>query len=136
MDICAEWKRLCALPVVRERMRDFGVREIPLMLAWSTSRDYVTGRAWPCCERVHLSLYVGCPRHEAQALMAHELAHAILPAREHHGEAWRRMFVLIVCEGWHIGSPSQFKAKQSRQEELHERIEGVLKWRDREEETA
>lgn len=125
LDLRAEWQRLCALLVVRERMRERGLRQIKLSVHWS-SRTHTTGHAKVRAGQVHLGLYAGCPRHEAEGLLAHELAHAILPAGHSHDETWRRTFVLIVCHGYDLGAPYELRATEGTIHDLQARVEMAL----------
>lgn len=96
MDVREELARLCALPFVRSH----GCPPIEMKVTWSRTKLYVTGHARPGTCRIHLGLYDGCPRHEAEALIAHELAHVILPGDVGHGERWRRTLARIVADGY------------------------------------
>jgi hypothetical protein len=98
LDVRSELARLCRLPFVRSHLS--APRHPPtLTVAWSKDKGYTTGHAKVGEWAIHLGLYEGCPRHEAQALLAHELAHAILPAVR-HGERWRRAYARIVAEAY------------------------------------
>ena len=38
-------------------------------------------------------------------LLAHELAHSCLPLSEHHGPAWKDMYLAILSEGYGLDIP-------------------------------
>ena len=128
LDLRAEWRRLCAMPVVSARIRERRLDRIELSVHRS-SRAHTTGHAKVRAGKVHLGLYGGCPRHEAQALLAHELAHAILPVGHAHDESWRRTFVLIVCHGYGVGAPSELRATEGTVHDLQARVEATLRRR-------
>jgi hypothetical protein len=71
-----------------------------MTVAWSKGKSYATGHAKVWEWAIHLGLYKGCPRHEAEALLAHELAHVIVPGRIRHGERWRRVYARIVADAY------------------------------------
>ena len=126
LDLQAECKRLCALGVVRGWMRERGLRRVELTVAWSRSRRHTTGHAKVNLGVIHLGLYHGCLRHEAEALLAHELAHVILPPRHGHDALWRRALALIVSDGYKVGLPSQLQPIEGTMHDLHARIEDTL----------
>lgn len=101
MDVREELQRLCKLPFVRRHFPG-GRSPVRLTVSWSKSREYTTGHSKIGLWHVHLGLWEGCPRHEAEALLAHELAHAILPPGISHRERWRRTFARVVADGYGI----------------------------------
>lgn len=101
LDLRDELSRLCRLPFVRRHFPVPRWSPVKMTVAWSSTKRWTTGHSKRHGWHVHLGLYEGCPRHEAQALLAHELAHAILPGKA-HGERWRRAFARIVADGYGI----------------------------------
>lgn len=79
LDLRGELARLCGLPFVRQHFQVPRWPPVKMTVAWSNTKTWTTGHSKLHDWHVHLGLYEGCPRHEAEALLAHELAHAILP---------------------------------------------------------
>jgi SprT-like family len=126
MDVRDELARLCRLSFVRRHFPVPRHSPIEMTVAWSKTKSQTTGHAKLYEWRIHLGLYAGCPRHEAQALLAHELAHAILPPRVGHGERWRRTFARIVADGYGLGDIPSI-AMRGNIHELQATIEEALR---------
>ena len=104
VDVGKEIARLIKLPALRDelpaRLRG---KSVPLNLERGNGR--YSGRAWPRT-RIHLRLGQ-IPAAEVRAIICHELAHYVLPEREHHSDRWARCYARVIREayGVDVGSP-------------------------------
>jgi hypothetical protein len=125
LDLRKELLRLCDLPFVRAQVPERHRPAVVMTVSWSASRSWTTGHSKNGRMRIHLSLYHGCPRHKAQAVLAHELAHAILPSGVAHSERWRRTFARILADAYGLDElPAT--AMHGNKYELHSRVERAL----------
>lgn len=95
-----EIARLIKLPALRDelpaRLRG---KPVPWTLERSSGGRF-SGRAWPR-GRVYLRLGQ-IPAAEVKAIICHELAHYVLPEREHHSDRWARCYVRAVREAYGV----------------------------------
>jgi len=101
VDVRVEWARLLRLPFVAQRLRDRCMRTVKL----SVYRAEGTRSSGHCKwhgGRVHVTLGLEIALAELQTLLAHELAHAITPVGEVHGEAWRNTYALLLRDAYGV----------------------------------
>lgn len=100
VDIGKEIQRLMALPALRDelpRWRRAGT------VSWTLHRSdkpYDTGHCYGGI-RIHLTLGWKTDAASVKAVIAHELAHYVMP-EEHHSGRWARTFARVVREGYGV----------------------------------
>lgn len=96
IDLYQELQRLFRLPIVKSTTTH---RKPPqLTIHRSKNQFHTSGHAKTWSYKIHLTL--GSSPGGALGVLAHELTHAILPSSEWHGERFRRVFALVVAQGY------------------------------------
>jgi len=88
---------------------------------------HTTGRAWHGSGRVVLTIPERCTWGQLATIVAHEIAHVCVADEEHHGPAWRSMFLAILAEGY--GLRTSWPAREGRPvpyDDAHADFESML----------
>jgi len=123
IDVRAEWARLLRLPFVAQRLRDRGTRTVRLTVSRSLG-ERASGHCKWHGGRVHVTLGYGVTLAELRTLLAHELAHAITPTGEAHGEGWRNTYALVLRDAYGVDLVGNVRGGTTWQ--LDERVVSAL----------
>ena len=99
VNVGQEIARLIRLPALRDELPGY-LRDRPV--EWTLDRSSngrYSGRAWPRA-RIHLTLG-NVPASQVKAIIAHELAHYVLPGVHHDGR-WARCYTRVVREAYGV----------------------------------
>ena len=64
----------------------------------SGHRGQCTGRAWSDRGRIVLTVGAGVRSHTVRMLVAHEMAHLMVPTEARHGPSWRSAYINLVVD--------------------------------------
>lgn len=101
LDLRAEMEVIFRTPEVRARAKQDGRsgRWRPTLGVHRRRDSYVTGRAWPFEDRIHLSVGNALAASIRETLL-HEVVHAVLPHDEWHGSIFRAALCRAARELW------------------------------------
>jgi hypothetical protein len=114
-------------PVVEEALENLERPSPTVRVRRRRGGNYATGRAYYRSSRIVLTLPVDCTWGQLATLVAHEIAHVCTADEEHHGPAWRDMFLSILGEAYGLKTSWPVKGGKSiRYDEAHRVFEKMI----------